>query len=111
MGSYPEGLSPEGLSPEGLTPDLLSSSYSTVPDYQEVLIGYTNLADSETDVVGIASRQLAVLLLIVVGLLFVSTVTLYVVKRCHARFITLPAISLVYGGLGLGHLSNKPNVY
>ena len=78
---------------------LSSHLYSSNPDYpyQQIFRGYTNVADSETDVVGIASRELAILLLIVVGLLFVSTVTLYGVKRCYIRFITLPAISLVYG--------------
>ena len=82
------------------SPYLSGAYYSPLPNYayQQVLRGYTNVADSETDVVGIASRELAILLLIVVLLLFLSTVTLYAVKRCYIRFITLPAISLVYGG-------------
>ncbi|KAL5246821.1 hypothetical protein ACHWQZ_G018874 [Mnemiopsis leidyi] len=90
-------LPPDSLDSSYLSPNL----YSSNPDYsyQQIFKGYTNVADSETDVVGIASRELAILLLIVVGLLFVSTVTLYGIKRAFVRFITLPAISLVYGVL------------
>ena len=88
-------LPPDSLDSSYLSPNL----YSSNPDYsyQQIFKGYTNVADSETDVVGIASRELAILLLIVVGLLFVSTVTLYGIKKAYVRFITLPAISLVYG--------------
>ena len=83
-------------SEQDITHNLLTESYVTM-----VTVGpanrYMNSADSQTDVVGEASQELAELLLVIVTLLILPLVTLYAVKRCYIRFITLPAISLVFG--------------